>query len=205
MSKLFNNQNFRSILRALKPWAAALVFILILRFTGALSGISFLTTSLLMESGVMDADPRETDQAAPDFDYDFTIKDLAGNKVNFKRYQGKVVFLNLWATWCGPCRVEMPSIQELYDGVDTTRVAFVMLSLDSDENHPKIVKYVADKKFTFPVFQPSGHLPKQLRVSSIPTTFVIGIDGKIKTTKVGAANYSSEKFKKFLKSLIPDN
>lgn len=201
MSKYLSNQKVTAFLRLLKPWALAVIFVLILRFTGALSGISFLATSVLLESGVMDANPNEIQGERAPFDYNFTIKDLEGNKVDFKQYQGKVVFLNLWATWCGPCRVEMPSIQELYDAMDKTKVSFVMLSLDSDENRDKIVKYIHDKKFSFPVYQPSGYLPKQLRVNSIPTTFVIGADGKIKSKKVGAANYSTDEFKEFLEGL----
>jgi hypothetical protein len=77
-----------------------------------------------------------------------------------------------------------------------------MLSLDTDENKGKVVKYIQDKEFTFPVYQPSGSLPEQLHVPSIPTTFVVGKDGKIKSKKIGTANYDTEKFKSFLEGLL---
>lgn len=185
----------------LKPWLVTIAFVLILQYTGALSGISYYTQSAIMQTGIMDA-KSEADVIKPEaFDYRFTVKDLKGEVVNMEELKGKVVFLNLWATWCGPCRVEMPSIEALYNSVDKEKVAFVMLSLDTPENFKKVVKYVDDKEFTFPVYVVDKGLTRQLQVPSIPTTFIIGKDGKIKRKEVGAANYDSPKFKEFLNSL----
>jgi hypothetical protein len=78
-----------------------------------------------------------------------------------------------------------------------------MLSLDKPENQPKVVKYIKDKEFNFPVYTPIK-LTDQLNVPSIPTTFVIGKDGRIRSREVGAANYDTEKFKKFLKTLAAE-
>lgn len=185
----------------LKPWLVTIAFVLILRMTGALSGISYYTQSAVMQTGLMDAES-EADVVKPeDFNYGFTIKNLEGEIVNMETFKGKVVFLNLWATWCGPCRVEMPSIEALYNSVDKDKVAFVMLSLDKTENFRKVVKYVGDKEFTFPVYVVDKGLTTQLNVPSIPTTFIIGKDGKIKRKEVGAANYDTPKFKQFIESL----
>ena len=117
------------------------------------------------------------------------------------QFKGKTIFLNLWATWCGPCRIEMPSIQKLYDKVDHDKIAFVMLSLDRAEDKEKVEKFVTDKKHNFPVYRPAGALPELLNVPSIPTTFVITPDGKVASKKVGTANYDTEEFKKFLEDL----
>jgi thiol-disulfide isomerase/thioredoxin len=201
MRKLFHNQKVRAIWKALRPWATALVLLAILRYTGAISGISFLTQSALFETGVMDIDPKENSAVATSFDYDFVLKDLDGNKVDVSQFKNKVVFLNLWATWCGPCRVEMPSIQKLYESMDKEKVVFIMLALDNEENQHKIPKYIQDKQFTFPVFVPHEYLPKQLQVPSIPTTFVIGRDGKVKSKKIGTANYDTDKFRQFMEEL----
>src|SRR5690606_25467734 len=133
------------------------------------------------------------------FDYDFSVKDLSGKKMNVKDLKGKVIFLNLWATWCGPCRVEMPSIQNLYNSVDKENVVFIMLSLDQEDQHSKIEKFITDKDFTFPVYQPASPLPKLLRVNTIPTTFIIGADGKVKSKKTGMANYDTEEMRGFLR------
>ena len=203
MNKLINNQKVRSILRAIKPYASILILVLVLRYTGALSYITDIGGAVVMKTGVLDVTSPEPDtpEKEKDFDYDFQIQDLDGKVTDFSQFKGKVVFLNLWATWCGPCRIEMPSIQELYSSVDSTQIKFVMLSIDNEENHDKVVKYINDKKFSFPVYQPLNYLPKQLQVSSIPTTFIISPDGKIKTKKVGTTNFNTEEFKEYLKEL----
>lgn len=188
----------------LKPWLVTLALILILRYTGAISGISYVTQSAALKTGLMDADTEQSTGTPEAFDYRFTMKDLEGKVVNMEQFRGKVVFINLWATWCGPCRAEMPSIEALYKTVDTDKVAFVMLSLDREENFKKVVKYVADRDFTFPVYVIDQGLPEQLQVPSIPTTFVIGKDGTIKRKEVGTANYDTPKFRQFLKTLTEE-
>jgi hypothetical protein len=95
----------------------------------------------------------------------------------------------------------MPSIQSLYNSVDHDKIVFVMLSVDDPGHLEKITKFVTEKGYTFPVFTPDGYLPKSLRVPTIPTTFVISPAGKIVSKKVGAANYDTPEFKKFLEGL----
>lgn len=201
MKKTFQNQKLRKLVRTVKPWAIFIGIIFLLKVTGALSGISFITNTALMKTGVMDIHPENTISASQTFNYNFTVKDLDGNKLEISQLKGKVIFLNLWATWCGPCRVEMPSIQNLYNSIDQEKIAFVMLSLDHEDQHPKIVQFINDKEFTFPIYQPASPLPKLLRVTTIPTTFIIGPDGKVKSKKVGAANYDTDEFRMFLKEV----
>jgi thiol-disulfide isomerase/thioredoxin len=204
MKKLLHSEKLNKAVQFLKPWLSAIVIILILRYTGLLAGMSELTGSVMMKTGVMDAGVEKV-LKKESFDYNFSIKDMKGNKVDFNQYKGKVVFLNLWATWCGPCRFEMPSIQNLQTSLkDNNDIAFVMLSLDRDEHQSKVINYIHDKEFTFPVFMPTGNLTNQLAVPSIPTTFVIGKDGTIASKKVGTANYDTDKFRKFLKELTQD-
>jgi thiol-disulfide isomerase/thioredoxin len=201
MRKLLQNQKLKHILRRFQPWITIVVVFLVLRYTGLLSGISVLTQTALISSGLLDARP-ETDAEAQAFNYKFSIRDMNGKEVDMNDFKGKVIFLNLWATWCGPCRAEMPSIQELYNKVDRDKIAFIMLSLDNEEHHSKIVRYIEEAKFSFPVYQPESEIPDQLRVSVIPTTFVVGADGKIKMKKSGTANYNTEEFQKFLQGLV---
>jgi thiol-disulfide isomerase/thioredoxin len=183
----------------LKTGLSLLLIVVVLKYTGLIGSLSYVTQSAVMKTGLLDADVITSNSES--FDYNFTIKDLEGNKFSFEKYKGKVVFLNLWATWCGPCRAEMAGIQKLYAGMTGGNVSFVMLSIDRDKDKEKVVKYVKDKAFTFPVFLPSGYLSEQLNVPSIPTTFIIGKDGKIVAKEVGTTNFNTAKFKKFLERL----
>lgn len=171
-----------------------------LYFTGLLSSISFLAQSAVLKTGLMNASVEIVEDDI-NFNYDFQIKDLNGNKLDFAQFKNKVVFLNLWATWCGPCRAEMPTIQKLYEKMeDDPNVVFVMLSIDKDKDLPKVIKYLKDKEYTFKGYMPSGYLTEQLNVPSIPTTFVISKEGKIITKEVGTTNFNTSRFYKFLKS-----
>jgi thiol-disulfide isomerase/thioredoxin len=173
---------------------------LVLRYTGLLAGISHVTGSLLLKTGAMNA-TMEKPAVAKSFDYNFKIKDLKGNVVDFKDFKGKTIFLNVWATWCGPCRIEMPSIQKLYDKIDKEKIVFIMLAVDDRKDFEKVTNFVNEKEYSFPVYVPHEFLPDQLMVRIIPTTFVVAADGKIATKETGAANYDTDEFKSFLEKL----
>jgi thiol-disulfide isomerase/thioredoxin len=198
---LFRAETLRKAWNYIKPWAVFVVVLFVLRYTGALSGISILTGRALMETGVMDANPEEP-AVAKKFNYNFTIKDMNGNVTDVKDLKGKTIFLNLWATWCGPCRMEMPSIQSLYNQVDKEKIMFIMLSVDRESDFDKIKNYIKDKEYTFPVYTPASLLPNQLQVGLIPSTFVINSEGLIVASEKGAANYDTPEFKAFLENLI---
>ena len=199
--RILQDPRLKKLALTLKPWAIFIVIFFFLKVTGLGTEISVLTQSALLKAGVMDVNPESTTAKEQTFSYDFTVRDLDGKKLNMKDLKGKVIFLNLWATWCGPCRVEMPSIQSLYNDVDKDKVAFVMLSLDQEDQRSKISKFIDDKEFTFPVYLPASPLPNLLRVNTIPTTFIISPDGKVKSKKVGMANYDTEEMRSFLKGL----
>jgi len=193
----------RRILGLVKPVLLAGITIYFLQVTGLIGAASFATQWTLLQVGLRDADEEEINEDIS-FDYNFTLKDLVGNRVSVEDYRGKVIFLNMWATWCGPCRAEMPGIQKLYEAVDKDKIAFIMLSIDRDRDLPKVTKYIADQGFTFNAFLPSGTLPKLLQVPSIPTTFVISKDGKVVKKEVGSMRYDTRKFQEFLKELSAD-
>ena len=202
MKSVFQNPRLRKLAIAFKPWAIFIGIFFLLKVTGLGSGISYVTQTALLRAGVMDIEPENGVIKEQTFDYNFAVTDLDGNKLDMKDLKGKVIFLNLWATWCGPCRVEMPSIQNLYNSVDKDKVAFVILSLDQANEQAKIEKFINDKEFTFPVYQPASPLPKLLRVTTIPTTFIVSPDGKVKSKKTGMANYDTEEMREFLGGLV---
>src|SRR5690606_8772185 len=114
----------------------------------------------------------------------FKMVDLNGKAVDFESLKGKVVFLNIWATWCPPCIAEMPNIHSLYKKMDPNKVAFVMLSVD-EGGMAKVKKFVDKKGYTFPVYMPASQFPQEFYSNAIPTTFIISPEGKIVAKQEG--------------------
>lgn len=183
----------------IKALASAVLVVVLLKYTGLLGYVTQATQTVAIETGLLDASTEA--KGEEDFDFDFAVNNLKGETVDFGQFKGKVVFLNLWATWCGPCKVEMPSIQKLYESVGSDSIAFVILSIDRERDQPKVSKYINDNGFTFPVFVKSGIHTEQLNVPAIPTTFIIGKNGKIVSKEVGTTNFNTPKFKKYLRDL----
>lgn len=135
----------------------------------------------------------------PQVDLDIELIDADGQAINLQKFQGKVLFVNLWATWCPPCLAEMPNIDQLYQEMDPQEIAFAMIATDRD--FAKAVAHVADKGFRFPIYRIGGNWPTALQSSTLPTTFVIDRNGQLVLQRRGMAQYNSRKFKNFLQSL----
>jgi peroxiredoxin len=131
----------------------------------------------------------------------FALKDVNGNKVSLVDFKGKVIILDFWATWCAPCKVEIPGFVDLQ-----TRYAkdgLQVLGVSVDDTVDKLKPYVADLKMNYPVLQGRGHdevLDAYAPIPSIPTSVVIGRDGKICSRHTGIA--SMEVFEKEIKLLL---
>ncbi|MFC0774606.1 TlpA family protein disulfide reductase [Terrimonas alba] len=126
----------------------------------------------------------------------FKMFDLQGNPVNLADLKGKKVFVNIWASWCGPCRAEMPSIEKLYGKVDKSKAAFVLLSLD--QNPENGVRFAQKARLSVPVYFPGENLPALFNVQSIPTTFIFDEKGKMTHRINGGENYDTEAYIKLL-------
>lgn len=121
---------------------------------------------------------------------DWALTDLNGNIINYTSLEGKVLFVNFWATWCPTCIAEMDSINALYEHYKTNDdVAFIIVS---NEDVEVIRKFMASKNYSFPVLQSVNEYPPEFNVSSIPRTFIISPSGAIVVDKTGAANWDSE-------------
>ena len=81
---------------------------------------------------------------------DVVLMDMSGDLVLLSQLHGKTVFVNLWATWCGPCVAEMPSISSLYEKVDKDKVAFVMITRNDPKSADKVVKFLERGEYSFP-------------------------------------------------------
>lgn len=131
-------------------------------------------------------------------DFSLQLKDEEGNIVSLSKFKGKVIFLNIWATWCPPCVAEMPAIDKLDQKMDQD-VAFVMLSVD--KNFETARSFKKKKDYQLPIYTLAGQLPPIYQSSAIPTTFVIDADGNLALTHKGMADYNTDKFKNFLEGL----
>jgi len=187
----------KKVFQFLKPVIVTLIVIGLLQITGLWGNASAAAQMLVLKTGILNANPGE-DKTPSSFDYNFEMKDLEGNKFSFDQYKGKVIFINVWATWCGPCKAEMPGIQSLSEKLKDEPVEFVMLSVDKESALSKVITYLEKNHYTFPVFMPHGYLPEQMQVPSIPTTFVIGKDGKVLMKETGTRNYDTRKMINFL-------
>ncbi len=135
-----------------------------------------------------------------DSDFNWIMKNADNETVNLKQSKGKVIFINLWATWCPPCVGEMPEIESLYQKYkDNDNVEFYLIS---KENIDQIEKFRTKKSYTFPVYQSLQNTPSVFYSQSIPTTFVISKDKKIIIRKIGASNWGGEKMIKIVEKLI---
>ncbi len=128
----------------------------------------------------------ETDMAEgqPLNNYLTGLTDLEGNAVEMNDQQ--VVFLNVWATWCGPCNIEMPGIQKLYDRYkDNPKVSFYIVS---DEDAETVSPFIAKKGYELPFYQFRGNYPAMLDGNAIPRTYIIH-KGKILVSEIGASQW----------------
>jgi cytochrome c biogenesis protein CcmG/thiol:disulfide interchange protein DsbE len=116
---------------------------------------------------------------------DFTLSTLDGETVRLGDLQGKVVLLNFWATWCGPCREEMPLFEQAQKEFGADRL--VILAVNVEEGVGTIRPFVERLALTYPiVMDQSGSVTRRYRVRSYPTTYFIGADGRIEGKRVGA-------------------
>jgi thiol-disulfide isomerase/thioredoxin len=153
----------------------------------------------LMEIGLFK--PNTAQKAKNNIDLSaIKFKASDGKILSLSALKGKIIFVNVWATWCPPCVAEMPSINQLYQKYkQDPNIAFVMVDADGDFN--KSQAFMARKKYNMPLYTFYSTLPPNLLGQSIPTTFVFDKQGRLAFREEGAANYSSKKFINFIEEL----
>lgn len=169
-----------------------LVFIVVLLFTPVGKKIKvYVNRWISFAPSIENVEEREILR-----DYSWELQDLDGKILQFSDVKGKLVMVNFWATWCPPCVAEMPSIQKLYNDYKD-KMVFVLVSNED----PKVIQDFIDKEgYTFPIYQQRTKSPKVFESSAIPATFVLDKKGGIAIKKTGAADWNSEKIRKFLDS-----
>jgi peroxiredoxin len=118
----------------------------------------------------------------------FTLEDLYGNEISLSNYEGKVVFLNFWATWCGPCRQEIPGFLEIYDQYKSKGMEIIGVSVDRTGS-ASVLNFARQYKISYPVVMSTQKLERDYRPGQfIPTTFVIDKKGQIRHKHIGYMN-----------------
>jgi peroxiredoxin len=174
----------------------------------ALGLISFVSLSsrrgfgsATLDSGAAPASQPVT-VAAGKLAANFNLKDLEGTVVSLSSLRGKVVFLNVWATWCAPCREEMPSIESLYNEFKNNK-DFVILAVSQDTDGKPVKPFVQHNHLQFTVLlDPNNDVGERYDVSGIPETFIIGRDGRIVAHHIGPYDWSNSDIRDALNELI---
>lgn len=117
---------------------------------------------------------------------EFDLMDLDGRKWSLADLKGKVAFINLWATWCGPCRLELPYVEKLREQLKG-RKDVVVLTLNIDEDVGLVQPFMNEKKYTFPVLLGQAYADSQ-GINSIPRNWVVAVDGKVMFEGIGFGN-----------------
>src|SRR5918999_2868441 len=137
-------------------------------------------------------------KAAPDF----TLPTVDGKQVSLQDYRGKVVFLNFWATWCIPCREEMPALERLHQTYRQSQ-DFAVISIDYKESAEQVKAFFQKHALTFPaLLDQSGSVSRDYLVSGMPTTYLIGRDGMLLARGVGGRDWTRAEALALIKALV---
>jgi peroxiredoxin len=118
-------------------------------------------------------------------------------------YKGKVVLLNIWATWCGPCREEMPSMEKLYKEFASQGLVIVAVSVDDPGTEQSIRDFVKEFGLTFEILHdPDKKTAQRYQVTGYPESFIIGREGTIRRKVFAAADWSSETNRTLIRELL---
>ena len=132
---------------------------------------------------------------------DFSLPTLEGGSQSLSALKGKVVFLNFWATWCGPCRAEMPSMEALYGRF--REKGLEILAVNCGENQREVLAFMNGNKLSFPaVLDTDGRVSTGYGVQAIPTSFLIDREGMIVARVVGSINWDTPKIHAALEMLL---
>lgn len=120
-------------------------------------------------------------------------------------YRGQVVLLNIWATWCGPCRVEMPSMERLEQLLGPKGLRIVAVSVDVAGMESRINEFVEEMQLSFEILHDApGEIRSQYQTTAVPETFIIGRDGKVRRRVIGADDWASPANVAFLERLLAE-
>ncbi len=135
---------------------------------------------------------------------EITINDSTGRTYNISELKGSVVFINFWATWCEPCREEMPSIQKLYNHFKNEK-GFRMLTVLFRDDYQKALAYMKENNYEFPVLMDSnGKTATSYGITGVPETYIVNKKGILKEKVIGPADWSSPQAISLVSNLLKE-
>ena len=152
------------------------------RAAGFFAGLCVVLFMLSVVNSLRGPRPRTTTPS-------FVLPDLSGKAVRIEDLRGKVVVVNLWATWCPPCVEEMPTLEKLWLSLKDRD--FVLLGVNQDEDPAKVKAWIEERSLTFPVLlDPHGQVGSDFGVTGYPETFVLDRTGRIVHHHVGYRDWA---------------
>lgn len=182
-------------------WIVLVVLILVLMVPSWRFTIASIIQRGILKTGLLKAQPSFYESYLKVEDFNVSLQDATGQMHSLSEWEGKVLFINIWASWCAPCVAEMGDIEKLYKQLgENSNLQFVMISIDKDWN--KARSFVQKRGYSFPIFRLITPLPEVLQSNSIPSTYVISSQGRLVLKKQGMASYSHMEFIEFMTSLV---
>jgi thiol-disulfide isomerase/thioredoxin len=137
------------------------------------------------------------EKAAPEF----TLPNLDEKQISLRQYRGKVVFLNFWATWCIPCREEMPALEQLHQTFQQKDL--IILAINLKESAEQVKTFFQKRAFSFPaLLDHNGSVFRDYSVAGMPTTYLIGRDGKLLARGVGGRDWTRAEGQDLIRNLV---
>jgi cytochrome c biogenesis protein CcmG, thiol:disulfide interchange protein DsbE len=131
-----------------------------------------------------------------------TLKDLNGRTHSLADYRGKVILVNFWATWCEPCRDEMPSMLRLRERLGTA--PFDVLAVNYGESASRVSEFLARERLALTaLLDPNQDAARAWRVRVLPGSFLIGVDGRVRFGVIGEIDWASDEAEKTVRALLP--
>lgn len=137
---------------------------------------------------------------------DFTLPDLKGKMVSLSDYRDKVVFINFWATWCKPCREEMPSMERLYRFLKSKGAPFEILAVSIDSEGPDVVdNFRKEFNLTFPILHDmKGRIKEVYKTTGVPESFIVDQNGVVAQKVIGGQDWTTPEAMGIIEALLKD-
>ncbi len=163
-----------------------------------------VAAAILVAAGISFVQGTDTESLKGKQAPDFTLKALTGETVKLSEQKGKVVLVDMWATWCPPCRKSLPHIQQISANKELAGQGLVVWAVNFSEKPADVENFTKENKYTFVVPMDKGEVERSYLVQGVPTAVIVGRDGTIKSVFIGFAPDSPSEIDKAIKSALAE-